>query len=50
MREDVEVLEHHAHALAVLVYVHALARQVHPMEQHLAGGGLLHQVKAAQKG
>ncbi len=48
--KHIEMLEHHAHLLPVQVHIDALLRQVHPLEDHLAGAGLLQQVKAAQKG
>ena len=49
--EEVELLEHHAHLLTVLVNVLALSlgADVHAVEEDLAGGRRLQQVQAAQK-
>lgn len=49
MGKQVEVLEHHAHLLTVLIDVHLLAGQVHTVEEDGAGGGLLQQVQAAEQ-
>ena len=50
--EEVELLEHHAHLLTVLVDVLALSlgADVHAVEEDLAGGRRFQQVQAAQKG
>ena len=48
--KQVEVLEHHAHFLAVEVDVHGLVRQVHAVEEDGTGGGLLQHVQAAPQG
>ena len=50
--EEVELLEHHAHLLTVLVDVLALSlgADVHAVEEDLARGRRLQQVQAAQKG
>ena len=50
--EEVELLEHHAHLLTVLVDVLALplGADVHAVEEDLARGRRLQQVQAAQKG
>ena len=47
--KQVEMLEHHAHLLAVEVDVHRLAGQIHAVEEDGAGGRLLQHVQAAQQ-
>ena len=47
--EQVEVLEYHAHLLAVQVDIHRLGGQIGAVEEDGAGGGLLQQVQAAQQ-
>ena len=49
MGKQVEVLEHHAHLLAVQVDIHRLTGQIHAIKEDLAGGGLLQQIQAAQQ-
>ena len=50
MREDVEMLEDHAHLLAVLVDVDALIRDIHAVKPDVATGRLFEPVQAAQEG
>ena len=49
MREEVEVLEHHAHLAAVEVQVDLLAVEGDILEVNGAGGRLLEEVQAAQQ-
>ena len=49
MREEVEVLEHHAHLAAVEVQVDLLAVEGDILEVNGAGGRLLQEVQAAQQ-
>ena len=49
MREEVEVLEHHAHLAAVEVQVDLLAVEGDTLEVNGAGGRLLEEVQAAQQ-
>ena len=49
MREEVEVLEHHAHLAAVEVQVDLLAVEGDILEVNGAGGRLLEKVQAAQQ-
>ncbi len=48
--EQVEVLEHHPHLLAVVVDVHPPPGDVHPLEDDLPAAGLLQQVQGAEEG
>ena len=50
VREQVELLEHHAHALAHLVDIHLGRGDVLALEDDLAARGLLEAVQAAQHG
>ena len=50
MREQVELLEHHAQLGAHAVDIHALGRDVGAFEDNLTARGLLEQVDAAQHG
>ena len=50
MREDVEVLEHHAHLLTVQVNVNTLCGDVLSFKEDVSAVGYLQQVQAAQKG
>ena len=50
MREEIEVLEDHAHLPPVQVKVHFFGSNVHPVENDLARSGLLQQVQAAEEG
>ena len=49
VREKVKVLEHHAHLLAVLVYIYLLIGYIRALENDSAARGLLKKVKRAQK-
>ena len=49
VREQVELLEHHAHLLAVNVYVYLGVGDVRALKQHLSAGGPVEQVEAAQE-
>ena len=48
--EEIELLEHHADLLSVLVHIKALGRDVLALEVNFAGGGLLQEVQASDKG
>ena len=50
VREQVELLEHHAHTAAHQIDVRVLGGNVLSLEDNLAAGRLLEQVQAAQKG
>ena len=50
MGEQVELLEHHSHFLAVLVDVRVFVGDIHPLKKHVPLRWLLQQVQAAQKG
>ena len=50
MRKQIEVLEHHAHFAAELVYIAAGSVDLRPFKPHLAPGGHFQQVQAAEKG
>ena len=50
MREQVELLKHHAQLGTHTVDIHALGRDVSALEDNLAARGLLKQVNAAQHG
>ena len=47
--KQVEVLEHHAHLLAVQGQIHLFAGDVHAVEDDRAGRGLFQQVQASQE-
>ncbi|MPN46626.1 hypothetical protein SDC9_194217 [bioreactor metagenome] len=49
MRKQIELLEHHAHALAVHVYIDLFIGYVNAFEYYLARRRLLKQVQAAQE-
>ena len=49
VREKVKVLEHHAHLLAVLVYIYLLIGYIRALEKDSAARGFLKKVKRAQK-
>ena len=49
VREQVELLKHHAHTLADVVDVHTPLHDVRALKDHLAGRGHFQQVEAAQK-
>ena len=49
MRENVEVLEHHADLLAVVIDVDLFVGDVHAFKDNLAAGRLFQQVQTPQK-
>ena len=49
MREQVEVLEHHAHLLPVEVYIYLRVGYILVLEVYLALGGLFKEVQRAQE-
>ena len=50
MREEIEVLEHHAHAAAVKVDIGARRGEIRALKHNGAAGRALQQIQAAQKG
>ncbi len=49
MREEVEMLEHHAHLLAVEVDIAALIGDIDAVKENLSAGRNLQQVQAAEE-
>ena len=50
MREEIEVLEHHAHLLTMQVQIHLVVGDIHAFEQDRSARGCLQQIQTAEKG
>ena len=48
--EEIEVLEHHAHAAAVDINVHAHVGNIYTVKYDTSAGRVFHTVQASQKG